>query len=111
MPDDADIQQKAATMLYLAGQFEGVRTRIKTVLEKNPKDIDAQLPYANSLVGLQELEGGIQEIEQAIEIDPAHASTYTNLAILKLAQGQRKEAREAFEKAVALDAGSVRARL
>jgi putative PEP-CTERM system TPR-repeat lipoprotein len=111
MPGNAGVQKKAATVLYLAGQFEDVRSRLKTVLDNNPKDVDAQLLYANSLVGLRDLEGGIREIEEAIEIDPAHATTYTNLAILKLAQGQRQAAREAFEKAVELDPKSVRARL
>ena len=111
MPADADVQKKAATVLFMAGQFEDVRTRVEAVLRKNPRDIEAQLLYANALVGLRDLEGGIREIEEAVQLDPQHAASYTNLALLKMAQGQLQAAKAAFEKAVELDPKSIRARL
>jgi putative PEP-CTERM system TPR-repeat lipoprotein len=111
LPNDPAVQTRAATLLFMAGQFEDVRTRVQAVLKKNPKDIDAQLLYANALVGLKDLEGGVKQIEEAIQIDPANASTYTNLALLKLAQGQREAAEAAFKKAVELDPKSMKARL
>jgi len=111
LPDRADVQKTAATFLFMAGQYEDVRTRVEAVLKKNPKDIDAQLLYANALVGLRDLEGGVREIEEAVQIDPQHAASYTNLALLKLAQGERQAAQEAFKKAVELDPKSIRARL
>ncbi len=92
------MQKKAATFLFMAGQFEDVRTRVEAVLKKNPRDIEAQLLYANALVGLRDLEGGVREIEEAVQLDPQHAATYTNLALLKLAQGQRQAAQEAFKQ-------------
>jgi putative PEP-CTERM system TPR-repeat lipoprotein len=111
LPDRADVQKKAATFLFMAGQFEDVRTRVEAVLRKNPKDIEARLLYANALVGLRDLEGGVREIEEAVQLDPQHAATYTNLALLKMAQGQRQAAQEAFKKAVDLDPKSIQARL
>jgi putative PEP-CTERM system TPR-repeat lipoprotein len=111
MPDDMAVQKRAATLLFMAGQFQDVRSRVEVVLRNNPRDIDAQLLMANAMVGLRDLEGGVREIEEAIQIDPEHAATYTNLALLKLAQGKSDAAREAFEKAVALDPKSTKARL
>jgi len=111
LPDDASVQNRAATLLFMAGQFEDVRTRVEAVLRKNPKDLDAQILLANAMVGLRDLEGGVREIEEAVALDPTHAATYTNLALLKLAQGQRQAAQSAFEKAVALDPTSLKARL
>ena len=111
MPANADVQKKAATFLFMAGQFEDVRTRVEAVLKKNPEDIEAQLLYANALVGLRDLEGGVREIEEAVQLDPQHAASYTNLALLKMAQGQRQAAQDAFKKAVELDPKSIRARL
>ena len=111
LPDDATVQTRAATLLFMAGQFDDVRMRAQGVLKKNPKDLDAQLLYANALVGLNDLEGGVKQLEDAIQIDPSNAATYTNLALLKLAQGQRDEADAAFKKAVELDPKSLKARL
>ena len=111
LPDDPAVQTRAATLLFMAGQFEDVRTRAQAALKKNPKDIEAQILYANALVGLQDLEGGIKQIEEAIEIDPANSATYTSLALLKLAEGQQAAAESAFKKAVELDPKSLKARL
>jgi len=111
LPDDAAVQKRAATLLFMAGQFEDVRTRVLALLEKHPDDVEAQLLYANALVGLNDLDAGLKEIEEAIELDPSHAPSYTSLALLQLAQGQRQEAKAAFEKAVSLDPGSLKARL
>ena len=95
----------------MAGQFEDVRTRVAGGAEEEPEGLEAQLLYANALVGLRDLEGGVREIEEAMQIDPANAATYTNLALLKLAQGAREAAEEAFKKAVELDPKSLKARL
>ena len=111
LPNDPAVQTRAATLLFMAGQFEDARTRAQGVLKRNPKDLDAQLLYANALVGLNDLEGGVKQIEDAIQIDPSHAATYTNLALLKMAQGQRDAAKAAFTKAVELDPKAMKARL
>jgi tetratricopeptide (TPR) repeat protein len=111
LPDDAAVQKRAATLLFMAGQYQDVRTKAQAVLKKNPRDVEAQLLYANALVGLKDLENGVREVEDAVQLDPAHATTYTNLALLKLAQGQRGEAEAAFRKAVELDPKSLKARL
>jgi tetratricopeptide (TPR) repeat protein len=111
LPNDPAVQTRAATMLFMAGQFEDVRTRAQAILKKNPKDLDAQILYANALVGLKDLEGGVEQIEDAIQIDPSNAATYTNLALLKLAQGQRDAAEAAFKRAVDLDPKSLKARM
>lgn len=111
LPDDPTVQTRAATLLFMAGQFQDVRTRLQAVLKKNPKDLDAQILYANALVGLKDLEGGIAQIEDAIQLDPAHSASYTNLALFKLAQGQRDAAEAAFNKGVELDPKSMKARM
>jgi tetratricopeptide (TPR) repeat protein len=111
LPNDAVVQKRAATLLFMAGQYEDVRTRVQDVLKKNPKDVEAQILYANALVGLKDLEGGVSEIEEAIQIDPNNAATYTSLALLKMAQGAREAAELAFKKAVELDPKSLKARI
>ena len=98
-------------MLSLAGRYEDARTRVQGVLNKDPRNVQAQILLGNILAGLKDLAGAIAQIEEAIQIDPARGSSYTNLGVLKLAQGEREAARAAFDKAIAVDPKSVQARL
>ncbi len=41
--------------------------------------------------------------ERAVELDPTYPAAYNNLAIAYEAQGQFEKARDAYEKAIALD--------
>jgi putative PEP-CTERM system TPR-repeat lipoprotein len=108
---DPQVQLKAATMLFMAGQFDDARTRAQRVLEKDPKSVEALLLLANALAGLKDLDGAAAQVEEAIELDPKSAPALTNLALFKMAQGRREQARVAFEKAVEADPRSVKARL
>ena len=53
LPDDADAQIKAGNFMLVAAQFEDARTRAEKVLEKNPRNAQAQILLANSLAGLK----------------------------------------------------------
>jgi putative PEP-CTERM system TPR-repeat lipoprotein len=111
MPDDLDVQVKAGTFLLLAGQFEDARARAEKVLARDAKHVQAQILRANALAGLKDLDGAVRDIEQAIHLDPALATTYSNLGALQLARGDREEAEKAFRQAVATDPKSVPAHL
>ena len=92
----------------LAGQFEDARTRILPVVERDPTNVEAQLVLGNALAGLKDLDGAVREIEGAIELDPARGLTYSNLAALRMAQGQKDAAKAAFQKAVEVDPRSIK---
>ena len=49
----------------------------------------------------------MKEIEGAIELDPERGLTYSNLAVLRLAQGQKDQALAAYQKAVEVDPRSI----
>jgi tetratricopeptide (TPR) repeat protein len=111
LPENAEVQIQAAAYLMLAGQFEDAKTRVQRVLDRDPKNVAAQVLLGNSLAGLRDIEGGIKELEEAIALDPARSQTYSNLAMLRLAQGQKEQAKAAFLKAVEIDPKSVAALL
>jgi putative PEP-CTERM system TPR-repeat lipoprotein len=111
MPDNAAAQLKAATFLFMSGQFEDARSRVRRVLDKDPRNIEAQILLANTLAGLRDFDGAVAETEEAIRLDPGSAAAQTNLALIRVAQGQDEAARDAFERAVETDPRSVRARL
>ena len=111
LPQNNDAQVKAAGFLIAAGQFEDARTRIQPVIDRDPTNVDAQLVLGNALVGLKDLDGAVKEIEEAIKLEPERGLTYSNLAAVKMQQGNQAEAKAAFQKAVEVDPKSIQARL
>lgn len=111
LPNNNEAQLKAGTLLLLSGQHEDAKTRADKVLARDPKSVQAQVLRANALAGLKDLDGAIKEINDAIEMDPKQASTYSNLGALRLAQGNETEAEAAFKKAVDMDPKNVAAQL
>jgi tetratricopeptide (TPR) repeat protein len=109
LPQNNDAQVRAASFLMLAGQFEDARTRIQPVVDRDPTNVQAQLILGNALAGLKDMAGAVREIEEAIKLDPARGLTYSNLAVIRLAQGQKDQAKAAFEKAVEVDPKSIEA--
>ena len=111
LPDQLDVQLKAAAALLLAGRIEEAKTRAAAVLEIDPTNLAAQILLGNALAGLQDLDGAIAQIEDAIAIDPRRTLTYTNLGALQLVRGDLEQAEATFKRAVELAAESITARL
>jgi tetratricopeptide (TPR) repeat protein len=110
MPQNNEAQIRAARYLTAASLFEDAKTRIQPVVDRDPSNAEAQLVLGNALVGLKDLDGAVREIEEAIKNDP-NVVAYSNLAFVRLAQGDREKAKAAFEKAIEIDPKSVSARL
>ena len=70
LPKDLQAQLKAGQFLLFSQQFEDAKTRAHNALALDRKSVDAQLLLANSLAGLKDLDGAIEEIEEAIKLDP-----------------------------------------
>ena len=111
LPDNSEVQLKAASFQLRARRFEDAKTRVERVLTREPNNVSAQTMLGVALAGLRDLPGAIAEIEQAIAMDPSRGLSYTNLAFLKAAQGDREQAGIAFRKAVELDPKSVDAQM
>lgn len=101
LPHDAKLQIRAAQAMLLSGRYEDARTRLQPVLEKDPRNVEAQILRANALAHLKDLGGAIGDLESAIEAEPDRAATYANLGELQMAQGDVKDAEAAFKRAVA----------
>ena len=100
LPDNVDAQLKAGTYLLLAGKFEDARARADRALAINANSIDAMVLRANASAGLKDLDGAVQQIGDAIKLDPKQATPYSSLGALEMARGRRDEAEAAFKKAV-----------
>jgi tetratricopeptide (TPR) repeat protein len=109
MPEDNVVQLKAASYLLLAAHYEDARARIQRVLDRDPNNVDALLLLGNSLAGLKDLDGAIAQVNEALTLEPGRSQAYVNLAVFRVASGNREAAKTAFAQAVATDPSSVAA--
>jgi tetratricopeptide (TPR) repeat protein len=111
LPDNRDVQIKATQILLLGGRFEDAKARMTTLLEKNPKDLDAILLRASAMAALRDPAGALAEIEEALKVAPEESRTFVNLGAIRMQTGEAREAEAAFRQAIALAPSSVDAHL
>src|SRR5207253_1742600 len=111
LPDDSDAQIKAGTFMLLASQFREAQALASRVLAKNPKNVNAQILFANALAGLKDLNGAVTALENAIALDSTRASSYADLGSIQLVSGNHEAAEKAFRRAVAVAPRSADAHL
>jgi tetratricopeptide (TPR) repeat protein len=109
--DDMNAQLKAGQLLLRARRYDDARARARKILDKNPKHLEAQLLFANALAGLNDLDGALKEVEQAVALDPRSGVSYAHLGTILLSKGKRDQAETAFRNATAMDPKSVLAKL
>ena len=110
-PDDIAIQMRAGNMLLLARRFEEARTRARTILQKDPSNLEALILLGNAVAGLGDLASAVEITERAVAASPEREGTRVNLGALQLARGNEKEAEDAFTTAVRLNPKSTAAQL
>lgn len=106
LPEDHEVQIKAAKLMLAAGQFTDARGIGERLLARAPDNVEAQVLIANALAGLQDWESAVDAFEKAVQIDPNRASTYSEIGAVQVARGDLVAAEAAFRKAVELDAKS-----
>src|SRR5262245_44648397 len=111
LPDNRDVQIKATEILLLGGRFDDAKARATTLLNRNPKDVDALLLRANAMAALKDPGGAITEIEEALKIQPNESRAFVNLGVVHKQSGEAAEAEAAFGKAIGLEPTSVNAHL
>jgi tetratricopeptide (TPR) repeat protein len=103
LPDNREAQIKATQILLLGGRFEDAKARATTLLERDPRDLDALILRANALAALKDPAGALAEIEEALRVKPDDSRTFVNLGAIRMQAGAAAEAEAAFRQAVALD--------
>jgi tetratricopeptide (TPR) repeat protein len=113
LPDVAQAQIDAGTLLLLAGKFAEAKTFALRALAKNDKDkeVRARVLLGHATAGLKDVDSAIKEFEEAIRLDPQQSGIYTGLAGLMADAGDREAAERIYKQAIAADGGSMPARL
>ena len=111
LPDNVEVQVKAATHLLLSRQFTDAKARADKALAKDPKNAEAFIVRANATAGLKDLPGAIKDMEEAVKANAEDGRALTNLGALQLSQGDRVEAEANFKRALQVSPNSIEARL
>ena len=61
LPEDHAAQTKAGAFMLFASQFQDAQALSLRMLQRNPKDVEAQVILANSLAGLKDISGAIEK--------------------------------------------------
>jgi tetratricopeptide (TPR) repeat protein len=108
---DPKVQLKAGSLMLLGRRFDDAKVRAERVLATDPGNLEAQILLANSLAGLKDLDGAVSELQEAIQLNPEHSPTFSNLGQIELGRGNQAAAEAAFLRAVELAPHSAPARL
>lgn len=111
LPEDGAVQLKVGQVVLAARQFEDAKAFADRLLEKNLRNVDAQILRGTALAGLNDFASAIAQMEEAIKVDPGKSTAYDHLGALQLANGDQKNAEMAFKKAIEIDGTSLPARL
>jgi tetratricopeptide (TPR) repeat protein len=103
LPADASVQLKAGGYLLSARRFDEAKARAEAVLSASDRNVEAQVLLGNALAGLRNIDQAIEEMEQAIRLDPTRGATYTNLGLLEISRGGAEAAEAAFKRSIALE--------
>ncbi len=111
MPDRRDVQLKAGTYNLFASRFDEARKIAERLLDRNVRDVEAQLLLASALAGLDDLDAAARQVEEALRVEPSNIAGYSSLAAVELARGHADRAEAAFKNALSIAPSSIDARI
>jgi cellulose synthase operon protein C len=119
-PENYRAQMDLANLLITARNPDGsprtdsltqAKTHLDLLREREPNAAETHEAWSNYYAAQNNLNPAIQEMQQAIAIDPNRPDSYMVLAILQLRAGQTDKSEASFKKAVEVDPKSMNAQL
>ncbi|MGB9847605.1 MAG: tetratricopeptide repeat protein, partial [Minisyncoccia bacterium] len=101
-PDDPDKLLRLAHLTHDSGFFEKAISYYEKYLSFRPDDNDAEVDLGVCYFELKQYDKASSIFETVIHKNPKHQIAYLNLGIVNLTQGKVVEAKEFFQKCIAL---------
>ena len=101
-PDDPEKLLKLAHLNHDSGFFEKAISYYEKYLSFRPEDNDAEVDLGVCYFELKQYDKATSIFEAVIQKNPKHQIAYLNLGIVNLTQGKIVEAKEYFQKCIAL---------
>ncbi len=99
-PDDLPDMLRLANMLEDNSFYDQAAIYYKRYLSKMPKNVDARIDYGVTLFEGGNASGAIEQIKEALKIDPNHQKGLFNLGVIYLNAGDIEKANAAFRRCV-----------
>ncbi len=84
-------------------QFDHVIKEYQSLLESDPKNIDAWFQLGNIYYGLEQNKQAVENYNKVLEIEPQHIAVLTQLGNLYFDTGQYQQAVEFYQRVLAID--------
>ena len=104
-PDDLGLRLFRARTLVLAGRLEDALSQAEALVAERPDQADAVYLRGAIRMGMQDFQGGEGDLRQALSLAPNHTAALSDLAALKVHQGQTTEATEIYRRLLTLRPG------
>lgn len=101
-PNNPDILIKLANLTHDAQFFEKAISYYEKYLTHKPDDNDAEVDMGVCYFELKQFDKARKIFESVIEKNPRHQIAYLNLGVVFLREGKTVEAKENFQKCIAL---------
>ncbi len=105
-PADLVSTLRLSNMLQDNGFYDQAVVYYKRYIEKMPDNVDAKVDYGVTLFESGHTQEAIDQLTQALKMNPKHQIGFFNLGIVYLNAGEFDKANAAFKKCVELDPNS-----
>lgn len=104
-PIPADVHNEIGMFYYLNERYADAIIEFKRATELNPKFKDAYFNLGTAYSALNDLDNALSSYRAVLKIDPRHAYSHWNVAVVLEKEGDIKGAVEHWEKYAALTPG------
>ena len=105
-----DLMNAGAEMLQ-RGAFSNAVTNFRKVVEREPRNFEAQYNLAFAYLGWGRYSNAVEEFKKALSLQQSSSHAWVNLAVAYENMGKSGEALDALSKAVKADPGNMTARV
>ncbi len=96
----AEVYKILALSRFMLNDYEGFKTNISALLERNPNDADAHYHLGRYNYEVKNYIEGINAFKKAVQLDPDYFKAYYFMALCLQAGGNLEESKKNFRKSI-----------